>query len=131
MKRFEIGHLFNCTLVDSGAKLGANTILTKGMRVLVKPKRINYHKTEKNIFSVLVKKQGSNQNLEKRFYKSLKKDLNINKDQVVQVSLVTQGDSKVKITFETKDNQNYHQVLVQRNKLFINNRHYNIKIVQN
>ena len=130
MKHFNLGHLCNCTLVDSGEKLRADTILTKGMRVYVHTKRINFHQTETNIFSVLVKKEGSNESLEKNFYKSLKKDFNIDKSQLSFFKIENQFDSKAKITFETRADQNYHIILMQKNRLFLNHRRYKIKIIR-
>ena len=84
----------------------------------------------KNKFFVLVKKKGSDTGLEKRFYKSLKANFNIDKKKVSFFKLENLGTSKAKITFETFDDDDYHQVLLQKNKLFINFCRYTIKVIR-
>ena len=130
MAHFNLDHLFTCSLEDSGVKVRVDTILHKGMRLYVNKKNINYRKAHRNKFFVLVKKKGSDHGLEKRFYKSLKTNFNIDKKKVFFFKLENLGNSKAKITFETVDDNDYHQVLLQKNKLFINNYRYTIKIIR-
>ena len=129
-KHFNLDHLFTCSLEDTGVKVGVDTILSKGMRLYVNKKNINYRKAHRNKFFVLVKKKGSDTGLEKRFYKSLKANFNIDKKKVSFFKLENLGTSKAKITFETFDDDDYHQVLLQKNKLFINFCRYTIKVIR-